>query len=322
MRWLRVHGHKDIVETLDSLPIIHADATLPLDLVRNYLPNLKLACDLDVEAPHMRVTQVVGMPVGKSALEPKPPGKRKGKQRGAWTETAEEAEERVARKRQRLVDACRHLHRAGADWSSPTRTSRTDFAGIEGVEVAHFGAIEGIDRWRDVDVAGDHRPAAAQAGRHRADGGRHHRQAVIAGGSVKQTGRSAPAATIIELPGLRRAGGRNGPAGRHRGGHRAGRRARAGRQPDGSNPVEVYLILDDTVVPGVPVDEVVELADIEPDAIDQMIARGTGAADADRRGQALPGPVPVEEHCKTSIPSRPGCGRNEARRAEVGDIAL
>ena len=57
----------------------------------------------------MRVIQVIGMPVGKSALVPKPPGERKGKQRGAWTETGEEAEERVARKRQRLVDACRHL---------------------------------------------------------------------------------------------------------------------------------------------------------------------------------------------------------------------
>ena len=39
-------------------------------------------------------------------------------------------------------------------------------------------------------------------------------------------------------------------------------------------PVEVFLILDDTVVPGQRVDEVVELADIEPDAIDHMIARG------------------------------------------------
>ena len=109
VRWLRVIGHKDIAETLAGLPMIHADATLPLDLVRNYLPNLKLACDLDIEAPHMRVTQVVGTPVGKAALVPKPPGERKGKQRGAWTETGEEAEERVARKRQRLVAACRHL---------------------------------------------------------------------------------------------------------------------------------------------------------------------------------------------------------------------
>ena len=64
VRWLRVIGHKDVAETLAGLPIIHADATLPLDLVRNYLPNLKLACDLDIEAPHMRVTQVKALTAG------------------------------------------------------------------------------------------------------------------------------------------------------------------------------------------------------------------------------------------------------------------
>ena len=41
-----------------------------------------------------------------------------------------------------------------------------------------------------------------------------------------------------------------------------------------ADPVEVFLILDDTVVPGLEVDEVVEVADIEPGAIDHMIARG------------------------------------------------
>lgn len=152
VRWLRVQGHKDIVEALASLPLIHADATLPLDLVRNYLPNLQLACDLDIEAPHMRITQVIGTPVGKSALVPKPPGERKGKQRGAWTETGEEAEERVARKRRRLVDACRHLAQGRHGLVITYKDIEKDFEGIDGVEVAHFGAIEGIDRWRDVDV--------------------------------------------------------------------------------------------------------------------------------------------------------------------------
>ena len=152
VRWLRVIGHKDIVDKFADLPLIHADATLPLDLVRNYLPNLQLACDLDIEAPHMRVIQVTGTPVGKAALVPKPPGERKGKQRGAWTETGEEAEERVARKRQRLVNACRHLAQGRRGLVITYKDIEKDFEGIEGVEVAHFGAVEGIDRWRDVDV--------------------------------------------------------------------------------------------------------------------------------------------------------------------------
>ena len=39
------------------------------------------------------------------------------------------------------------------------------------------------------------------------------------------------------------------------------------------NPVEVFMILHDTVT-SLPVNEVVEFADLEPDAIDEMIARG------------------------------------------------
>ena len=41
-----------------------------------------------------------------------------------------------------------------------------------------------------------------------------------------------------------------------------------------ANPVEVFLILDDTFVPGLDVDEVIDFGDIEPDAIDHMLARG------------------------------------------------
>ena len=41
-----------------------------------------------------------------------------------------------------------------------------------------------------------------------------------------------------------------------------------------ANPVEVFLILDDTFVPGLDIDEVIDFGDIEPDAIDHMLARG------------------------------------------------
>ena len=53
----------------------------------------------------MRVTQVIGLPVGKASLQALPAGKR-----------SDDEEERVARKRQRLVDAVRHLVEGGADW--------------------------------------------------------------------------------------------------------------------------------------------------------------------------------------------------------------
>ena len=41
-----------------------------------------------------------------------------------------------------------------------------------------------------------------------------------------------------------------------------------------ANPVEVFLVLDDIVLEGLPVDEVIDIADIEPGAIDHMLARG------------------------------------------------
>ena len=51
-----------------------------------------------------------------------------------------------------------------------------------------------------------------------------------------------------------------------------------GRQPDSANPVEVYLILHDVVVPGMPVDEVVEFRSLEPGAVEEMICSRAGAA--------------------------------------------
>ena len=141
VRCVRLLGRKDIAEKLTGLPIIVADATLPLDLVKHFLPNLDLVCDLNVEAPHMKVTQVIGLPVGKSSLQPLKPGKRKP-----------EEEARVERKRQRLADACRHLTQGRRGLVITYQSIESDFAGIENVETAHFGAIEGIDRWGNVDV--------------------------------------------------------------------------------------------------------------------------------------------------------------------------
>ena len=152
-RALRLLRRKPIAEKLYDLPIIHADATLQLELAQQYLPKLDLVLDLNVRAPHMRVVQVVGMPVGKSSLEPKPPGVRRGKQRGAWTETPEEAEARVARKREALANACRQLMMGRNGLIITYKDIEKDFAGIENVEVAHFGAVEGIDRWGTVEVA-------------------------------------------------------------------------------------------------------------------------------------------------------------------------
>ena len=182
MRWLYIAGRKPIDKAAMRLPIICADANLPLELTRYYLPRLELALDLVVDAPHMRVTQLIGLPVGKMSLQAQPAGKRKN----AIKETE------AANKRQRLVGTARHLVGGRKGLVITYKAIEKEFEGLDGVEVAHYGDIEGIDRWGDVDVLVIIGAAAAMGGRHRTYGGRHHRQA-----SARQGGQA-------EAPGLRR----------------------------------------------------------------------------------------------------------------------
>ena len=76
VRYLEIMGRKRIDKKLVRLPIIHADATLQLELSSYYLPKLELAIDLKVAAPHLRTTQVTELAVGKSSLQALAPGKR------------------------------------------------------------------------------------------------------------------------------------------------------------------------------------------------------------------------------------------------------
>ena len=47
-----------------------------------------------------------------------------------------------------------------------------------------------------------------------------------------------------------------------------------GRQPDGCQSGRGLLVLHDVVVPGMPVNEVVEFEALEPGAVEEMVARG------------------------------------------------
>jgi hypothetical protein len=242
--------------------MIVADATLPLDLVKHFLPKLQLALDLRVEAPHQTVTQLAGLPTGKSSLQALEPGKR-----------TPEKEERVARKRQRLVDAVRHLAAGRRGLVITYQAIEDDFAGIAGVETGHFNAIEGVDAWRDVALlvtigrplprpADIQDMAAAVTGKSviagdmieelRPIGPGHHLQCRVYGVPEAEMIRAAVTEAAIEQA-----------VGRARGVNRTA-----------ANPVEIFLVLNDVVVPGLPVDEVVTFPEIEPDAIDIMIDLG------------------------------------------------
>ena len=276
--YLRLNGRRDIHERIATLPVIALDATLNLDIVKHFFPRIKFALDLEVQAPHERVTQVVGLPVGKASLSQLDPGKRRP-----------EEERRVANKRERLLKVVRRLA-AGRRCVVITNKELTplfDGAG-QNIEIAHFNAIEGIDRWRNFDVlitigrplpspkavedmgaALTGKPVSLPEQPPSRKGGRPQKMIVQNRAiRLKKGAEVALPCRVFELPeaelirqvvteaAIMQA------AGRARGVNRSA-----------VNPVEVYMVLHDTTVP-IAVDAVVQFEDLEPTKIDSMIERG------------------------------------------------
>jgi putative DNA primase/helicase len=276
--YLKLNGRRDIHERIAGVPIIALDATLNLDIVKHFFPRIKFALDLEVQAPHERVTQVVGLPVGKASLSQLDPGKRRP-----------EEERRVANKRERLLKVVRRLA-AGRRCVVITNKELTplfDGAG-QNIEIAHFNAIEGIDRWRNFDVlvtigrplpspkavedmgaALTGKPVSLPEQPPSRKGGRPQKMIVQNRAiRLKNGAEVALPCRVFELPeaelirqvvteaAIMQA------AGRARGVNRSA-----------VNPVEVYMVLHDTTVP-IAVDAVVQFEDLEPTKIDSMIERG------------------------------------------------
>ena len=65
-----------------------------------------------------------------------------------------------------------------------------------------------------------------------------------------------------------------------------------------ANPVEVFLVLHDVVLEGLSVDEVIDIADIEPDAIDEMLAMGWEPQMPGDAAKLCPGLFPSREAAK------------------------
>ena len=275
---LRINGRRDVHERIAGLPVIVLDATLNPEILKYYFPGIEVALDLKVLAPHEHTTQVVGLPVGKASLSQLEPGKRS---------TAEE--KRVSNKRERLLKTVRKLAagRRTLLITNKELESQFDEAGPN-IETAHFNAIEGIDRWRDVDClitigrplpspdAVEHM-AAALTGKPislplqppKRPGGQP--QAMIEqeravrlknGTDVTLSARvfGLPEAELIRQAVTEAAIVQ--AVGRARGVNRSA-----------ANPVEIWMILSDTVVP-LALDAVAEFADLEPNKIDLMIERG------------------------------------------------
>ncbi|WFU45826.1 hypothetical protein QA640_44160 (plasmid) [Bradyrhizobium sp. CB82] len=275
---LRINGRRDIHERIAGLPVIVLDATLHLEILKYFFPRIEVALDLKVMAPHEHVTQVIGLPVGKASLSKLDPGKRSAAE-----------EKRVGNKRERLLKTVRKLAAGRRTLLITNKELEEQFDGaVPNMETAHFNAVEGIDRWRDVEcliTIGRPLPAPNAI---------EHMAAALTGKPI----------SLRSLP-PKRVGGRpqsmvdQERAVRLKNGTEVTLTARVFEQPEAelirqavteaaivqavgrargvnrsaANPVEIWMILSDTVVP-LALDAVAEFADLEPNKIDDMIERG------------------------------------------------
>ena len=261
IRWLYIAGRKT-----------HRQAA---DATADHLRRRHAAAGADALLPAQARTRARSRD-RRAARAPHPGDRASGRQdrrcnrfQTASARAAEEA--RVARKRASLVDTVRHLTQGRRGLAIVYKDIEKDFEGIDGVETGHFGAVEGIDRWGNVDVAviigrpmpkaqDIERMAAAITGRPVvATSERCERE--VCGTTIKCWTYTDPDAERVRAATVEAA------IEQARGRVRAVNRTAA-------NPVEVYLILHDVVVPGMPVDEVVEFRALEPGAVDEMVCRG------------------------------------------------
>jgi len=317
---LRINGRRDIHKRIAELPVLVLDATLNLEILKYFFPPVQVALDLKVMAPHEHTTQVVGLPVGKASLSELEPGKR------STTE-----EKRVANKRQRLLNTVRKLAAGRRTLVITNKDLEPQFEDAgPNIETAHFNAIEGIDRWRDVDcliTIGRPLPApdaveqmaAALTGKPislplqppKRAGGRpqtmiEQEQAVRLknGSDVKLTARvfELPEAELIRQAVTEAAIVQ--AVGRARGVNRSA-----------ANPVEIWMILDDTVVP-LALDAVAEFADLEPNKIDTVIERGIVPAFSADAAKLYPDLWPTSQAARKAY-SRDGLDVARNRRSSV-----
>lgn len=139
-RAVTLHGRKTLVDTLVGIPILHLDATLRQPMLDLFLPGTAITV-IEAVQPHQHVTLVSGS-FGKTSIVP----------------SAACPPEELARRRNRLQDCVDHV-RWHALRVAPRRVLvvtymaiEEAFAGIPGVETAHFNAIAGLDRYGDVGL--------------------------------------------------------------------------------------------------------------------------------------------------------------------------
>lgn len=134
-RTIILHSRQDIRNEVAGLPMLHLDATMPLHIVRYYLPRITLLAEVKPVARHMQVHQVIG----------------------GWGKTSLVSSPRVApdetRRRAGLVSELADfaaLNSGGNALVVTYEAIEEEFASRPGIRTGHFNAIAGLDTFGDV----------------------------------------------------------------------------------------------------------------------------------------------------------------------------
>jgi len=134
-RVILLHSRQEIRDEIAGLPMLHLDATMPLQIVRYYLPRIELLAEINPVTPHMEVHQVIGG-WGKNSIVP-----------------SEKAGPEENRRRKELVSELADfaaLNSGGNALVVTYQDIEPVFAERPEIRTGHFNAIAGLDVFKDV----------------------------------------------------------------------------------------------------------------------------------------------------------------------------
>lgn len=134
-RVVLLHSRAEVSEKLAAKPMLLLDATMPVDLVRQFLPRINILANVQPPATHQTVHQVVGG-WGKTSISPS---------KKATDEENRHREYRVAE----LADFCR-LNSGGNALVVTYQDIEPMFDAKPDIRTGHFNNILGLDKYGDV----------------------------------------------------------------------------------------------------------------------------------------------------------------------------
>lgn len=142
VRDLHLRASREMHPRWRALPTLILDATLQLDLVRLSWPKVELVADVAVQAPHQRMRQVADGSFTLAALDAEAPGLDE--------EERHRRKRNLARLRVQLhAEARRHAGQVLVICNKRIKERLRELGMPANVDLAHFNALRGLDRWRD-----------------------------------------------------------------------------------------------------------------------------------------------------------------------------